>query len=389
MTRFLRIVMVNFAVLGSLLSVSNFLSIASVRIYEWLKPSQYATAHLLPNYQGVAWASKHFAEFQQLSAEYEAYYGWRFLPFQGETINLDQDGFRRTLRSSEGAPHRTIAFFGGSTLFGPGALNDQTIPSYFVRMNPEYEAFNFGQHGFVTHQGFNLFLKRYNEGFRPGVVIFYDGINDVGNCARELDAYSHHREPLIRRTMKESGAEHPKSFAFLLLPTKNLIEKLGRVWASRTSTFFYDCDINPAKAASIARVLLSDWLMVKNIVESYGGVFLAILQPNAYLSVTRTEHFAIDPEETRQFEVVYPILVEMLQEEFRALHENFVDLQRALDVDEYLFFDPRHLSPRGNEIIAGYMSEAVAERTRCLGGDCLNPTVPVEGAVLGQAGGGE
>ena len=369
--------------------MSNFVSITSVRIYEWLKPSQYAMAYLLPNYAEVGWAQKHFAEFQQLSAEYEAYYGWRFLPFQGETINLDQDGFRRSFRSSEAAPHRTIAFFGGSTLFGPGALDDQTIPSYFVRMNPDFEAFNFGQHGFVVHQGFNLFLKRYYEGFRPDVVIFYDGINDVGNCARDLDAYSHHREPLIRRTMKESGAEHPESFAFLLLPTRNLIEKLGRVWASRTSTSFYDCDSKPGKPESIARVLLSDWVMVKNIVESYGGVFVAILQPSAYLSVTRKDHFAVDAEETRQFKVVYPIIVDMLQEEFSKLQENFVDMQRVLDVDEYVFFDPRHLSPRGNEIIAGYMSEAVAERTRCLGGDCLDPTVPVEGAVLGQAGGGE
>ena len=389
MARFLKIGMVNFVLLGFLLFMSNFISIATLRIYEWLKPSQYATAHLLPNYAGVAWAQKHFAEFQQLSAEYEAYYGWRFLPFQGETINLDQDGFRHSFRSSEAAPHRTIAFFGGSTVFGPGALDDQTIPSYFVKMNPDYEAFNFGQHGFVAHQEFNLFLKRYYEGFRPNVVIFYDGINDVGNCERDLDAYSHHREPLIRRTMKESGAEHPESFAFLLLPTKNLIEKLGRVWANRTSASFYDCDSDRAKAESIARVLLSDWVMVKNIVESYGGVFLAILQPSAYLSVTRKEHFAIDSEETRQFEVVYPIVVNMLHNEFSELDDDFVDLQRVLDVDEYVYYDPRHLSPKGNEIIAGYVSEAVAERTRCPAGGCADRTVRVGGAVLGQAVGGE
>jgi hypothetical protein len=35
------------------------------------------------------------------------------------------------------------------------------------------------------------------------------------------------------------------------------------------------------------------------------------------------------------------------------------------------------------------MSEAVAERTRCPEGDCLDRTVTVGGAVLGQAGAGE
>jgi hypothetical protein len=384
MKRLLKIVTVNFVLLGFLLSLTNFASIATLRIYEWWKPSQYATAHLLPNYDGVAWAPKHFAEFQELSAEYEAYYGWRFLPYHGETINLDQDGFRRSYKGSEVVPNKTIAFFGGSTLFGPGALDDQTIPSYFVRMNPDFEAFNFGQHGFVAHQGFNLFLKRYFEGFRPDVVIFYDGINDVRNCRRDLDAYAHHREALIRRTMKEGSAEHPESFAFLLLPTKNLIEKLGRVWTNRTSPFFYDCDTNGAKAEGIANVMLHDWALVKNIVESYGGVFLAILQPNAHLSQTRKNHFKIDPEETRQYEAVYPIVVDRLHKEFAQLRENFVDLQRVLDTDEYVFYDPRHLSPRGNEIIAGYMLEAVAERTRCLEGSCLNRILTVEGARLGQ-----
>jgi hypothetical protein len=81
--------------------------------------------------------------------------------------------------------------------------------------------------------------------------------------------------------------------------------------------------------------------------------------------------------------------VDRLHKEFAELRENFVDLQRVLDIDEYVFYDPRHLSPRGNEIIAGYMSAAVAERTRCPAGGCVDPSVPVEGAVLGQADRGD
>jgi hypothetical protein len=220
-------------------------------------------------------------------------------------------------------------------------------------------------------------------------VIFYDGINDVRNCRSDLDGYSHHREPLIRRTLKESRAEHPESLAFLVLTTKNFIEKVVRSWNSATMSYVYDCDRNPKKAEMIARVLLYDWMMVKNVVESYGGVFLAILQPNAYLSDTKKAHFAIDPEEVRQFETVYPIVADLLRKEFAQLQKNFVDLQRVLDLDEYVFYDPRHLSPRGNEIVAGYMSEAVAERARCFQGGCPNRTVTVEGAMLGQAGEGE
>ena len=40
-------------------------------------------------------------------------------------------------------------------------------------------------------------------------------------------------------------------------------------------------------------MLLSDWLIVKNLVESYGGTFVPVLQPVIYFSDTRTEHLKL------------------------------------------------------------------------------------------------
>jgi hypothetical protein len=50
----------------------------------------------LPNYQGIDWADTHFREFLELEEVHHSYVGWRRLPYQGATINIDQDGMRRT-----------------------------------------------------------------------------------------------------------------------------------------------------------------------------------------------------------------------------------------------------------------------------------------------------
>jgi hypothetical protein len=124
----------------------------------------------------------------------------------------------------------------------------------------------------------------------------------------------------------------------------------------------YDCNADPEKAELIAHVLLSDWMIVKKLVESYGGTFLAVLQPQAYASKTKLDHLQLDQELGRQYEIVYPMIVDMLDREFPDLKDNFVDLRRALDYGEYIYIDWCHLSPNGNEIIARQISEAVARR---------------------------
>jgi hypothetical protein len=357
----------NVVVLGFLVCLMNITAIAAIKLYNWTKPLQYAESHLLPNYRGAAWAQKHFSEYYDLGeAEYMAYYGWRRPPYAGETINLDEHGMRRTYRAENVASERTIAFFGGSTTWGTGADDDRTIPSEFIKLNPEYVGYNFGETGYVAHQSLNVFLKRYFEGFRPDVVVFYDGVNDVWNkCRYEMGAYSHSREVKIRTALRESGSGSGESFWLTVLPIRNFVEKAMRVVGNeqRTEASYYDCHQNPEKAAQVARVLLSDWLIVKNLVESYGGTFVPILQPVIYFSGTRTDHLKLSESLKWQYETLYPLIVDMLHREFPALAGNFLNLRNALDRDEYFYIDWCHLSPNGNQLVAARISDGVNART--------------------------
>lgn len=364
MTQILKLIAVNLFVLGFLVSLANVLAISGVKLYYSFKPKQYAQSHLFPNYQGIDWALTHFTEYDNLTkGYYVSFYGWRRPEFHGETINIDQSGLRRTFRAEGTDSEKVIAFFGGSTTWGTGASDDTTIPSYFARLNPRFEAINFGETGYIAHQSLNLFMRRYFEGFRPDVVVFYDGVNDVWNkCRREADAFSHSREHRIRIVLQESSDEN--SYWNVIQPLQTFVGKARRTLDNqqRARSSYYDCPSNREKATNIARVLLSDWLIVKQLVEGYGGAFIGILQPQAYGSETKLDHLKLDPELGRQYETVYPLIPELLEREFAPLEGNFVDLRHALDQQDYFYIDWCHLSPNGNEIIAGQISEAVAAR---------------------------
>lgn len=359
----------NILLIGFLLLLANVLSIAAIQIFNLQKPKQYAQSHLFPNYKDDPEAAlKHFTEYDNITkGYYESYYVWRRPPMKHETINVSADGLRYTSQPKDGNPTASIAFFGGSTMWGTGAPDDGTIPSLFAEAMPSYEATNFGETGYTAHQSLNLFLRRYYEGFQPNVVVSYDGVNDVWNkCRREHTPYSHSREFEMRTILKEGSADNPESFGFVFQPLINFAGKVSRTLASRRNsagaTSPYDCDENPEKAEQVARFLLADWAVMKTLVEGYGGTFIPILQPQAYVSKTNLDHLELSESLGRQYEVIYPKILELLPKEFPELEESFVDLQGALDHDDYFYIDWCHLSPNGNAIIAKEMATIVEER---------------------------
>jgi hypothetical protein len=95
--------------------------------------------------------------------------------------------------------------------------------------------------------------------------------------------------------------------------------------------------------------------MAEQLVVSYGGRFIGILQPAVYFSQTRHDHVRDEPslrDLRAQFQAIYP-MVERSMTEDGALH----NLVGALDVDEYVYVDFCHLSPNGNALIAARVAE--------------------------------
>jgi len=310
----------------------------------------------LPNYRGVDWAGTHFREFLELQEAHHSYVGWRRLPYRGETINIDENGTRRTYLHPATTPTRTIAFFGGSTLWGSGSDDGRTIPSAFARMHPEYRALNFGETAHTAHQNLNALVQVLAEGLEPDVVVFYNGSSEINKCRVGLTAFSTTDEPDIRRLLdrERRGLQTGEALWSVFEPVRTFGRKMRHSVEARIfgPAERRDCSENPAKAETIARTLFWDWLAAKHLVEGYGGRFIAAVQPVAYFSATRKDHIKIDPDLEEQYRIVYSKYDELLGD-FPSLERNFLDLRHALDRDEYIYIDADHAGPNGNAIVAG------------------------------------
>ena len=146
-------------------------------------------------YGGAAWPVVHFRELEQLQERWQPYVYFRQKPFRGETITIDNDGVRTTWQSSRQPADRgergsvKILTLGGSSLWGLGARDDQTIPSLLARSLHEkgwrVELKNLAEIGYVSTQEVIALTRELQAGYRPDVVIFYDGVNDTTSALLE------------------------------------------------------------------------------------------------------------------------------------------------------------------------------------------------------------
>ncbi len=99
-------------------------------------------------------------------------------PYVGYDANY-RDTKNRCSSQTEGSI--VIFTFGGSTMWGSFVDYTQTIPSYLSKImcdeGFDVEVKNYGQLGYVSRQGRNLFLEVLEKS-SPDIVIFYDGAND-------------------------------------------------------------------------------------------------------------------------------------------------------------------------------------------------------------------
>jgi hypothetical protein len=121
-----------------------------------------------------------------LQATYSMHYrlspwiGMRERPTRSRFVNVSQNGIRSngngapSLASLQGA----IWFFGGSTTFGYGVADHETIPARLEKALARPVA-NFGVAAFFSAQENMLLIQALRTGYRPAQVIFLDGINEA------------------------------------------------------------------------------------------------------------------------------------------------------------------------------------------------------------------
>ncbi len=299
----------------------------------------------LPNYAGVDWALTHFQELQSLGTKYVSYVEWRRKAFKGKTITISGPYRQRRTVGHTDATKPSVYFFGGSTMWGTGADDAHTIPSQFAQLSG-FRVENFGEVAYTSHQSLMLLIQVLQDGHRPNIVVFYDGVNEVTHkCRTELTPWSHAREHQISSALEERGY----GLQYVARPLVALAKYVSD--ALFTSAYraggWYNCNSDSTKAQRIADNLIEDWAIARRLVESYSGKFIGVLQPVAFFSDTRLDHLELDNIQRKQYEAVYPLIKTKMTDQ-----PGLYDFTDVLDNPEYIYIDFCHVSPNGNRYVA-------------------------------------
>jgi hypothetical protein len=309
--------------------------------------------------KGSCWLSTHF----------EPYYHWRRNGFVGKFINVSPEGVRLTVKEDIRAGAKKIFMYGGSTLWGSGSPDGETIPSILQSLlGDDYDVYNFGETGYVSTQELNYLLYQLSMGDIPDVVIFYDGVND---------AYAGAYSPAIPRDphglrVREKEIRERKEQAWFIRKATELYElsNYRRLVGYLRSMFFADTNPQRKWDKQVEKNIKSNSILVLDMYEAhikqvkalskeYGFEVLFFWQPGLFSLTRKTDSY-----EESIIERASPVWVESNQEVYRVAkdrlvnreHEGVYFLGNIFDeVDESIYVDWCHIGPNGNKIVAKEM----------------------------------
>lgn len=295
-------------------------------------------------------------EYGNLRLEYEPFveFGEK-KGFTSRNININQLGFRRILNQEDIDTNKKKVFvFGGSTTFGYGVSDSETIPSYLQGYlnSDKYAVFNFGRGFYYSKQQLVFFIQLLNKGFKPDIVISIDGVNEKG-----------YKDFPSRSNDFINIFEHEESYLATLnaLPVVQLMYKV----------------LNRIKFNSLKSSKQKEWIYTKNsakddinyylktidifnkLCESHNIKYLAIYQPS---HIYKYEYVNYHPfyqgDNKRKAVIRYPLLETMID---NNLTPDFLYSLMHLQENEKrpLYVDLVHYNPYFNKKIAEEINEII------------------------------
>lgn len=321
--------------------------------------------------QDKLWLEDYYKEFHQQHISWEPYVYWRYTPYKGHYINIDEKGLRRTWNTGISRRKR-IFVFGGSTVWGTGVRDDFTIPSFISRIlslekGLNVEVINFGQSGYVTTQEIIALLRLLQNGQIPDLVIFYDGINDSFSAFQSREAGIPQNE-FNRYAEFNSGRS-------ILLSARNLIVnsatlrgmkefmnrlKRKRIIDESMSLSNNTSNFNKLLYDKVVEVYQANIRYANQIAREFKFKTLFYWQPTVFTK----------GDNKSSYEKVQELTMFEVRDEFlrinkiigKITHSNFTDLSNIFkDYKEPLYVDEFHLGEKGNELIARYMVQDIVK----------------------------
>ena len=372
-----RLILLNIVLTGAFIFGLNFLSNVILGLTEGFRKIQsHPTVDLnldpranLPNYFNDPELAKiYFKDLNKIRLEYKAFVGWSSEPFQGQTIEINSHGDRLHQNKRFGKhSDRSAYLFGGSTIWGLGTANEDTIPALFNSISG-MPTFNKGEQAFTSRQSLVRLIEIINSEKNIDAIIFFDGVNEIYNlCRTESNVNDHGWTAHIKSKLEANSKKTNYFLEYLdfmfIRGTQTLVSKINRrafqqaaLKDESMNDESMNCDNNKEKARQIAENMVNNWEIARDLAESRGILFRAILQPVAFIGTPKLDHIQnLAPSEkelAKQYKTVYPIMQEIIQ---KRGHDWILDYTNMFSRDEYIYIDFCHVSKNGNLIIAQQM----------------------------------
>jgi len=288
---------------------------------------------------------------------WEPYVHWRRTAYTGELFNIDENGFRRTWTPHLRSPSPVVFVMGGSTVWGTGVADDDTLPSKLAQalsqQGRDVQVINFGEAGWVSTQNLITLMRELHDGNVPDVVVFYDGINDTTAALQELTAGTPQNESQRRL---EFNMTQGSGLGILVTALKELkgVDKL--IHALRGSQGPSYPDTLPAEVVSVYETNVR---IAKQLAQEWGFDLLFYWQPVIFTKRSLSEH------EQRAQGFIFTAHRDLHLATNDAIRASamlrdtteFNDISDILDdAEQPLYIDFCHLGPEGNAIIAQTMA---------------------------------
>jgi len=311
----------------------------------------------------------YWTEFNKLWVmRFEPYYHWRRKPFDGKFFKVDEAGVRRTLGAEPRPDAKKIFMLGGSTLWGTGAADKDTIPSLVqAALGSGYAVWNYGESAWVSTQELNYLLYQLARGNVPDAVVFYDGVND---------GYSGAYSPGIPRDphnlrLANSGEKNAIVAFFEKTKYDRLLaffQRTANRWtaapgAAGGNTAAWDKQVTAKidkNVRGVVEMYEAHIKQVKALAREYGFKAFFFWQPNLF-SLTRKN---LSDYEKNAIAEASPVLVESQKKVFEYAKRKFSGREAENiffigdvfdDVAAPIYIDWHHVGPNGNRIIVDAM----------------------------------
>lgn len=300
-------------------------------------------------------------------------------PFRGQYVNVHEAGFRFSHAQGPWPPSSSnvnIFVFGGSTTFGYGVPDWQTIPSHLQealrrkRRDSRICVYNFGTNSYYSSLERNLFVSLIIDGYRPDIAVFIDGLNEffyIDNTPK----YSQQLSDLLDLAVGQKAAPSPWFGVVKSLPLIRLMEaalarrQITDRWATGDPNLLTQEDVAYFDDRRVIDKVIETYRRNKRLIEAVasrlGVTTLFVWQPVPSYGLDLRRHPF--PKDCKKMYSAfgYPVVRELYER--GDLGTNFLwaaDLQTT--APDPLYVDMVHYSSRFCGVLAEHIADALVKQ---------------------------